>query len=536
MAGNIVNAQELPRARKSEVLFLVILYHLLITGMVICLTYTGVMFFHRILPGWQNDYLVWVGMAVCIEALLAARLVRNTAVFSLEWFTQRCSEWIVLLVCLKVLLYLLHDPAQILQDVLLWDDSFWVTFFTPEYMAVVAAAMAVWLISSQFAHLLIDFEESLDELDLESEGMVIRDRRQTHHALRVMIFGLGLVLVVLVALTHLPTELLEPPTTSLRAAVLILVVYFSLGLLLMALTQFFIQRARWYLQRTPASPGIAIRWALYSLLLLMVVAGLVSMLPTHYSAQLFTDLQFFIGLLMGLVVYGVMVIITPFLYLIQLLAARFPGAGIETPPVRPPVPPQIEPQDPDIYMMLLRSLLFWTLFFSAIVFSFRYYLSLRKESLEELAQRRGWSWLARLIGWIKKRWGRVNRRVEAAVEDSLDSLRGAAARGFRGRGGRAALGRLPARVQVLLAYQKMAAWSQRNGLPRGRAQTPYQYAARIGEIAPALQHEIDALTGLFMEARYTRHPISAADAERARAAGENIRRGLHEQLVRENRP
>jgi hypothetical protein len=508
---------KLEPAHRSEFLVTTVLYQAIVCVMMACFGYAAVQLGQRLVPQWQNQYLVPISIAAAIEAMWTERMIKDTSMFSLEWFYHRAAEWIVILAALKGMLYLLRGPAQILKDVLLWDEDFFNTFFTSEYLAAVLITLLIWVFATQFMHVLLQLEESLEDLALESEGVAVKDRQIIRRDLESLVFRSGLLLLVIIAVIHMDLSFLHPSHVSLRTNVLLLLVYFLLGFVLMALSQYFILRGRWYLQKIPVSPGIAAQWASYSLLLLGASAILVLLLPTGYSAELFRSLQMGVLFLVGLVSYLLLLLAASFFLLLQFLSRSSAQMPFRPAPLPPPPLLQATPEEPDLLLQVLKSFLFWTFFFGLIFFSFRYYFSQRKNILDEWKEKSSTRWLAILIQWLLRRWQRLNRQVEAGVETGVRSL-GMSAAGTRlhlpsvtgvVRG-------LPPRHQVLLTYASMLRWNEKMGFSRKDAQTPQEYARILTASIPSAAAEIDAITQRFVEARYTRHEILLADADQMR--------------------
>jgi hypothetical protein len=307
--------------------------------------------------------------------------------------------------------------------------------------------------------------------------------------------------------------------------VLVLLLYFLVGFFLLAQSEFFSLRARWYLQRIPASGRIGINWAVYSLILLVIIAVAVAFLPTGYSGPLFQTLQRAVGFVLAIATYLVMLAMLPLLMLVQWLMSSMAPRTLSDQPAQPPVVPPPAPFEPDVILQVLRSLLFWTIFVFGVYFAFRYYFGQRRDWIEQLKRRPGLGWLGRLLEWLARRWRRLERRVEAASEEAAGRLRAAArARHLRLPGILAVGRRLPARAQILLLYASMLRWNEQNGIHRPRAQTPIEYGRALAERLPACRSEIDAITAGFMEARYTRHEIRPEEAERVREAWSRLKR------------
>lgn len=516
---------------RAEYRATVAIYHLLVPVMIACLAVLIAQFALRIVPGWENGFLVPLCVFIAVEALLTTRLVRTITTFTPEWFFNRIAELVVIIISIKVLLYLLGDPAQLLQDVLLWDERFLETFFTGEMLAVSGIGLFVWALATQFAAYLLDMEESLEELEAESQGYVLRDRAALQHGLQVLVFSVGIVMMLLVTLLHVESRLFAPAQISLRASIFVMLAYFFLGFVLLALGQFFMQRARWYMQEVAVSPGIGLRWALYSLALLVGIGVIVVFLPTGYAGSLFEGVRLLVYFLIAVITGLILLVITPIFLLISFISRLFGGAAIAPPVMPPPVlPPQVEARDPDVVWMVLQSLCFWTVFFSVIVFSFRFYLEQRREGWEQLRKRRGFGWLFRLADWFKNVFHRAGDELQKAREITGERVTVMQLR-LRLPAWTAVNRRLPAREQVLLTYRAMLEWNSRNGIPRKVGQTPYEYARILAAIAPANLSEIEAITASFMEARYTAHAIQLENARQMSADWARLRGGLRLSLA-----
>lgn len=82
---------------------------------------------------------------------------------------------------------------------------------------------------------------------------------------------------------------------------------------------------------------------------------------------------------------------------------------------------------------------------------------------------------------------------------------------------------LPPRQRVLLLFMSLTRTLDGLGMGRLRAETPAEYAERISQVIPAASADLHAASGIFNEARYTRHPIDADQAVLVQQAAERIR-------------
>lgn len=74
------------------------------------------------------------------------------------------------------------------------------------------------------------------------------------------------------------------------------------------------------------------------------------------------------------------------------------------------------------------------------------------------------------------------------------------------------------RGAVIAAYAAMERSLASRGVARGRSEAPREYLSRALTVSRGAERDASTLTGLFEEARYSEHPISAAIRDRARAA------------------
>jgi hypothetical protein len=93
-------------------------------------------------------------------------------------------------------------------------------------------------------------------------------------------------------------------------------------------------------------------------------------------------------------------------------------------------------------------------------------------------------------------------------------------------GGFLSLRRLNARQRVYYFYLALIRRGGEHGLQRSPSQTPYEYASVLEPALPAVNEDIEALTGSFMEARYSRHEVPPEKAGQVKRLWERIRQSL----------
>lgn len=146
--------------------------------------------------------------------------------------------------------------------------------------------------------------------------------------------------------------------------------------------------------------------------------------------------------------------------------------------------------------------------------------------------------LGRFWGWLRTQFigiaGGAARGISRTLRASIERLRGAIRQARPGFNPFQAISRrLPPRQRVLLTYLLMVRWNTQNGFKRLPHQTPYEYAHRLIVWVPAAQTDLEMITQLFMEARYSRHTITPEQADSAQAAWEQVQKIFQDYLAQQ---
>ncbi len=427
------------------------------------------------------------------------------------------------------MIYLINGPAQFLSDVALPRDQLLGQLFDVEYVLTILFYLVIWFVAGQFGELLRGLEEDHQRLDLERGGVAVIDRSKIRGELMGLIFGIGGVLLFVTAL--LKANIVQ---NAVRAApspgsFWFLLLYFVLGLGLLAQTRFSMMRIRWYLDDTTIVHPLGSKWIAYSLLTLLAIAGLVLFLPTRYSVNFLALLGYLIDFLALLISLIAFLLFTPLALIYNLLASLLGGNAttLQPPHIPQPVPPPANPGAPVAWLEVLKSVLFWSTLLAAIGFSIFYYLRQRQGLLAALRKLTLWTWLANAWSWLRGGYAGLHQQVGRVVGDSLGRMRSRLSRKEpRIDLHRPVPGNLPPREQVLLLYLGMLKHNQENGFPRRPSQTPQEYAHSLDRLLPEEYEDIHGLTDVFVEARYSRHEIDAVQASLVRQCWQNIHNAL----------
>jgi hypothetical protein len=512
----------------------------LITLMLLCAALTVASLLNRLVPAWQTWYIVVICLLVTLDRLYTQPLYKALALFTPEWIGTLGTQSIVLLVLAKILVGLSHGPNEFWAEILLWRQDFVTYFFNVEFLIVVGIIILTWVVSGDFADLLEQIGLDKDLIDEDTAGAK-QGKLSARERLLNLFFTVGSVLVVFTAFGRLDMRVIffaktgsffmELPALAAGGASTLL--YFMFGLALLSQTQLMALHVRWNIQRIPVSRKLAGRWAVYSIIFLVLMAAVVSLLPTSYSLNPLALLGYIIDVIVVLVVfigqYILLFLLLLLNFVFQLLGVTSPKQDVTPAPLRIPEPPMDFNQtlaSPD-WWEFIKSLVFWMIFLSVLLFSIVQYLRQHEEAMQTLRKVPGWGVLERAWQWFMGLFVSARESAARIFEAGQKRLRNrrATARELFG-GGFMNLRRLDPRQQVTFFYLALIRRGAESGLPRSPSQTPYEYAATLEEALPAASEDVQALTEAFSEARYSRRPVQPEKANLAKAIWERIRKAL----------
>jgi hypothetical protein len=248
----------------------------------------------RVQPGWNGAYLVAVSLFASIEAMVVRKRVKDLE--GREKWMFRISEWIAFAVVIKILIYLVNGPAQLMRDLPLWQENFLENFFTPEYVLALVVTAAVWMSSGAYVAELEELFDRERDTSWDELGKVQNALREIRNRISSRVFIIGTAVVTLAIFSRIDASVifrergLPPP--GYYAPVANVLVYFILALVLLSQTQFALMRTRWLFQRLPISPVIAKNWIRYGFVFFIFLAAVVFFLPTEYSLGFFETLAY----------------------------------------------------------------------------------------------------------------------------------------------------------------------------------------------------------------------------------------------------
>lgn len=322
-------------------------------------------------------------------------------------------------------------------------------------------------------------------------------------------------------------RLLDATRGNVAGPIFAALLYFTLGLVLLALAQHTLLWRRWREEGVAVAVGLGGRWARISLVFMGLTAILAFILPTAYGVGLLD--------LLALVVQGLLIILTalgfgvigPLAALLAFLSGGGSTTTPTTPGAAPPPPPPPPPAESSGIPWL--DIIRWAAF---AVVTVLLGLWLLRGWLENRALLRAGLGRMRPLGLIAAFFRGLLSRLRGlatAIGERLPTLRprriAASPLGASGRRLRLPGARTP-REQVIRYYLSLIRRAESQGLPRRPSQTPDEYARALDERVPDAHPDLTALTASFVEARYSRHEVTPGASGQARGHWERLRDAL----------
>jgi hypothetical protein len=497
-----------------------------------------------ILPvSFDATYLGFFSVLVSLESIGSYRWLQGKPPGSTHVLTYRISEWVILLLILKLASGLRDGFSTFFEELLSWQREFISTFITTEFLFSLLLMAIVWIISLLYAESLtrMDADDRTIRLDLDTGFVNARTEARTRIADLILVVGAAMVIVTSFqfVFSQLTSKIIVRPGSAA-----FLFVYFMFGLLLLCFTQYSIMRIRWILLDSPVRKDITKRWIFSSIIFIFGIAVISNILPTGYSIGLLGVMQGILRIIINIITIVVSLIVFPFLAIFHWITSLLPVNP--TPPARLVIPPMdLLPSTPGrdlVWLEFIKSTVFWLFLILLVIFSIVYFLREHKQWLGDLRIIPLISGIFNFISKIRNWFVGVNQHVIEAIKVGINRFlhtqRGDND-GFNFR--RVGMNRLNYRQKLFFYYLRMIQRGQEAGFPRKGHQSPTEYANLLVErlkiaeqfralpddvTAEQMETEIDSLTQAFNEARYTQHSISSVQVENAGKNWRKIRRFL----------
>jgi hypothetical protein len=500
-------------------------------GMMICFASTAILLAQRLIPDWNDRGMIAACTVAAVEAFFSFWLLNHLTVAQRQPIFFRLSEWIIILVLVKLFTELRMGGANLVANVLAWPLDFPAHLLTGSYLLNILLIFLTWQASTYLAR---------DLYLLELDEAARFDTRVVTTPIRNLILQRFLVLGMVVAFLAgalLQNEAQEDYQALSRQVVPVVVLYFMLGLALVSLTRFANLESIWRQEKVIVPSSIPRQWIFYSLFIILLLALLAIWLPTYYglgfSAVIIAIFDFLYR--MVYLIYGLILLLYTLIlkFFMNVLRVEDEAAAPQEPVTLPDILP---PADTNVNLDLTRNIIVWSIAGILLFIALRQYISFNRELAEELKRFRPLRWLLALWRRLKTSFNKANKAVGTLVQNGFRRLR--ALRGGTIEGGDfdgISLRRLNPRQKVFFYYLALVKRAGDTGLPRQEGQTPYEYAKSLTSSLESGHEDLEAMTDSFVEARYSSHNIPAHTAKRLETIWGNIRRILLERRRRSQR-
>lgn len=500
---------------------------LVLTVMIMCFNVALVNLARAINPAWNGFYFLLGMLLTTLEAIYSYRLLKRSRWLNVSVLQYRLAELSVLLLLLKILSFTGKSWGQIGAELQrLWQDPG--SFFNLEFYVLLVLALMAWLATTET---MTDFEALYDPYTFYSDQLVPLDE------LAMRFFWGGILIVLFSGITQWATStgwssLLDWQRPSRGGILLNVLIYFTLGLVLLSQAHLTTLQTRWRIQKITVASNLARQWAWYGLIFLGLLMLIDLLLPTGYTLGFLATAGLVVGFLLDLIFFLgrllLVLLLLPFVWLFNTLLGQTPQEGLGGPPTLPEYPDFPTTGPTDSWVDTLRSLIFWLVAGVMVWYLLKIYLSDHPEIGQSL---RRFKIIAVLLNLGSSLWQWLTGLVQAGWE-ALPSLINREGR-FDKNGTRtlrrrwAGLGGLSPRERILYYYLNILEQVEKDGPARRQQQTPFEYEPELSHAVPEAEPAVSLLTQAFVQARYSQEPFEEMQASLVKALWQKIRRELN---------
>jgi hypothetical protein len=502
-----------------------------IAAMLACLASPLVYALQGLKLGYNGSHFVIFAFLASLEGILSERVLRKRRITGWAYLASRFAEAVLLLLLLKFSAYLSLGFDQLQSDAQLWlSDPF--RFFTNLDLFLGILFLVMWMGALHVARMVMELdvveEKAPPPGDRTSaqyymwltKPAVVRDRQATLDWLTEIVLWGGIALLAASALVHFFVG-------SARTLAVPMLLYFALGVALLAQARFSVVHTGWRAQGIDVQPQVARRWLVWVVLFLVGVSLVALLLPTYYTLG---PLQACLGALS--IVYAVLSFIVGLLFFLLALPLTLLLPNMETPeppalvPESLPLPEATATSIQSPWTQVLASAVFWIIVLIIVGYAlFRFWRDRisQPEDGEPVGGR--WTRFRAWLGALWQRWWAWRQQVQDQL--AMRRVRRKAERPLAARLSRLFFpGRLPPRELIRFFYLSAARRAEQAGQPRRSGQTPYEYRHSLDERFPELEPDLDGLTDAFVQARYSSHPVEPEQATAVKPLWERVKAAL----------
>ena len=292
----------------------------LITVMIMCFNISLVNLARMVNPAWRGVYFLTAMLLTTVEAIYSYRVLKDWRSRGVSVMRYRLTEWGILLLVLKLIHVLGKPVAQIRANLLaLWQDPY-NNLIDIEFYIMVSLAFLAWMIAT---NTMADYEALHDPWNFRTDNLLPLDD------LASRFFWGGIFLIIISGVTYWGVKagvssLIDFRRPTETVIILYVLVYFTLGLVLLSQARLTTLLVRWEIQKIAVSKGLIRRWVKYSFIFLGLISLVIFFLPTSYTIGFLTSAGIVIGFILGLIVFLVQLL----LFLIHLIKPLLAGFEI----------------------------------------------------------------------------------------------------------------------------------------------------------------------------------------------------------------
>src|SRR5215216_683347 len=293
-----MNSKSMSNAIGNAKLFRFISYSLVFL-MMVCAALTLGILIQNTLPGWHSGIIATVMLLMVIERFYTYHQFKPLSPLSSEWAIAYGAQWIIIGLVIRFLLSYANGPDSFLRDLSLFARGYVADFFSGEFVITFLLAILAWVLTAKFLELLDEIGLDQEMALREDPGRIQTDARPAHQQLVNLIFGMGILLVILTTVTRInaqsffssPDGIPNIEVSRFSGGEAGALLYFIFGLALLSLSRLMSLQTQWNRLHVPVtSPNLPRQWMTYSLFFLLLLAFLTSLLPSGDSFGLFSVL------------------------------------------------------------------------------------------------------------------------------------------------------------------------------------------------------------------------------------------------------
>lgn len=476
-------------------------------------------------------------------------------------------DWLLLLVPIMLLLrflpYVGLGGEQLASDLTQWrtDPT---SFFDFSLIGSAIVLVGVWMYALAVARNMELLSLQPGELPptagtVEYHDWLESPYRYVDHAgawqgLMGRFLGGGVILMLILGVAELGPNLLIPDRPLRTDPMLLLLLYFLLGLVLAAQTGLDRLRADWIRSGAAVQPGMIPRWLVAGTMLMLCGLALALLLPTTLAEDAVGSLPL-LGQLLSPIFSLVKLVLSGLAWLFSnLLALLLAPLTWFLPDAQLPIPePELASQETieqgqgeaieagsleqeqNWFNIIWRLLTFGIPgAIAAVIALYALWNAWRKRREFRSLLASAWSEavgslrdaFAILVAWVWRAAGslapRRRRRARARAKRRGPQQESTADLDFHELG-RRALGRLAPRQLLIYFYLSMLAWAAKLGWGRQDSDTAYEASTQLARHLPQQREPIASLTEAFVRARYSPATVNSDEAALLRQPWDRVR-------------